>query len=242
MNQDLPKQDPPPHSTSEEIPPVRGARIFNIGAILVVLLAGLITILAFTGYINICQSTPSLARCTDLPTPTPPTTDASIPATSPQLSDADTLLPSDSPTETLVLTSTSTIIPSPSDPTFDCTPVTEIPAAECEALVTLYHSTDDPSWIMSTNWLETDSPCEWYGVMCNGVNITGLNLNNNQLSETIPPALGNLTGLKTLTLYSNKLTGSIPAEIFNLSNLWGIALQFNQLSEAKSVFVFLNHF
>jgi hypothetical protein len=50
----------------------------------------------------------------------------------------------------------------------DCAGVTQVPATECEALVTLYHSTNGPGWIRKASWLVfgPNAPCNWYGVTC----------------------------------------------------------------------------
>jgi len=55
-------------------------------------------------------------------------------------------------------------------------------------------------------------------------------LNNNQLSDSIPTELGNLTLLKQLSLNSNQLSGSIPTELGNLINLEELYLGNNQLT------------
>ena len=57
-----------------------------------------------------------------------------------------------------------------------------------------------------------------------------LGLHNNQLTGSIPPALGNLSHLHTLTLNTNQLTGSIPTQLGNLSNLHTLTLDGNQLT------------
>gem|GEM_PF-4590632 len=44
--------------------------------------------------------------------------------------------------------------------------MTEIPTAECNALTALYISTNGTNWITKTNWLETNTPCSWYGMTC----------------------------------------------------------------------------
>ena len=41
-----------------------------------------------------------------------------------------------------------------------------IPAAERQALVALYDSTNGPGWINSTNWKTDTDPCTWRGVTC----------------------------------------------------------------------------
>ncbi len=48
--------------------------------------------------------------------------------------------------------------------TFSCETVSEIPPLECEALVALYNSTNGAGWTISTNWLTTNTPSNWYGI------------------------------------------------------------------------------
>lgn len=63
--------------------------------------------------------------------------------------------------------------------------------------------------------------------------LTGLKniaLDGTQLTGPIPPELGNLAGLERLRLTTNRLSGSIPAELGNLENLKELYLQFNALT------------
>ena len=46
----------------------------------------------------------------------------------------------------------------------DCASQSDIPTAECDALVALYDGTTGASWTTSTDWKATDTPCSWYGV------------------------------------------------------------------------------
>ncbi|MDM8520113.1 clostripain-related cysteine peptidase [Anaerolineales bacterium HSG6] len=112
----------------------------------------------------------------------------------------------------------------------ECLGVTEIPQAECEALVVLYDSTDGDNWTDNTGWKITNTPCSWYGVSCSGGNVTSLRLDRNQLTGTIPTELGNLANLTGLYLYENQLTGTIPTELGNLVNLTELRLNSNQLT------------
>jgi Leucine-rich repeat (LRR) protein len=139
---------------------------------------------------------------------------------------------------------------------FSCNDVSQIPTAECEALVTLYNSTTGVNWTNKTGWLATNTPCTtpWYGIKCSGGRVseiqlatnnlkgsipaaigsfpglTSLGLRANQLSGPLPPQIGNLTALTQLTLGENQLTGEIPATIGSLVNLEQFWLHYNQLS------------
>ena len=57
-----------------------------------------------------------------------------------------------------------------------------------------------------------------------------MELSYNQLSGSIPPELGNLSGLIILDIGGNQLSGSIPLELGNLTRLNVLWLQDNQLS------------
>ncbi|MGC1379292.1 MAG: hypothetical protein WA821_23880, partial [Anaerolineales bacterium] len=112
-----------------------------------------------------------------------------------------------------------------------CAAQTQIPVAECGALVALYNSTNGAGWTDHTGWLQTVTPCSWAGVTCGGgTNVTALNLESNQLSGSIPAGLGNLTKLEVLFLYNNALSGSLPAGLGNLANLTDLWLGINHLS------------
>lgn len=104
-----------------------------------------------------------------------------------------------------------------------------VPAAQRDALIALYNSTNGASWTNRTNWLNADEST-WFGVSVQGCNVTGISLNNNQLAGPLPPELGDLTGLKTLLLSNNSLTGPIPGSIGNLTALQSLQAFNNQLS------------
>ena len=111
-----------------------------------------------------------------------------------------------------------------------CSNVSEIPRAECEALIALFNATNGTNWTNNFGWVETDTPCSWRGVTCRSGHVTKLRLFDNKLSGSIPAELGNLANLTHLELDRNELTGSVPAELGKLYNLTELRLARNQLS------------
>lgn len=110
---------------------------------------------------------------------------------------------------------------------FDCAAVTEISQSECQALVALYNSTAGPHWRTNTGWLQTSTPCNWYGVTCAAQHVDALALPKNNLAGAIPEELGNLTQVVTLTLKYNALTGLIPPALGQLQHLESLDLEDN---------------
>ncbi len=125
---------------------------------------------------------------------------------------------------------------SPATSIFSCLDVTDIPQAECQALVDLYTSTNGPNWTDHTNWLTGPTACDtWRGVGCDigpggQKHVVIIQLTHNNLVGTIPGSLGNLPYLQALYLDFNSLSGSIPAGLGNLGELRVLALNNNQLS------------
>ena len=71
-----------------------------------------------------------------------------------------------------------------------------------------YNATDGDNWADNTGWLGSDPVGDWYGVTTNtGGRVTMLSHNFNQLSGSLPAALGNLDQLQNLYLSNNQLTG-----------------------------------
>ena len=101
-----------------------------------------------------------------------------------------------------------------------------------DVLVALYNATDGANWTNKTNWLSNNNISTWHGVSVSDGLVTGLDLSLNNLTGTIPAALGNLNNLENLSLTGNQLRGVIPAALGNLNNLENLNLSFNQLSGA----------
>lgn len=113
---------------------------------------------------------------------------------------------------------------------FSCANVSQIPRAECQALVDLYLSADSTHWTNSTGWLATNTPCSWFGVGCDNGHVILLGLPGNHLAGPIPASLGDLHSLIALGLNGNQLTGSIPDSLTGLTALQTLSLRENALS------------
>ncbi|KAA3662158.1 MAG: hypothetical protein DWQ04_14265 [Chloroflexi bacterium] len=112
--------------------------------------------------------------------------------------------------------------------TFNCATQIDIPQSECETLVALYNSTDGPNWRDNSDWLATNSPCQWSGVNCSGGRVDSLELDNRRLNGTLPD-LAALTNIVTIDLSNNQLSGSLP-ELSTLIKLAYLLLENNQFS------------
>lgn len=112
---------------------------------------------------------------------------------------------------------------------FDCSTATGLPQTECEALVALYTATGGDTWYTKTGWLQTATPCTWYGVTCEAGRVTKLSLLSNHLSGALPSQIGDLTALKGLYLWDNAVT-ALPAEIGNLTALTWFDLESNAVA------------
>jgi hypothetical protein len=116
-----------------------------------------------------------------------------------------------------------------------CDSVTEIPKTECQALEAIYNSTNGANWTNNTGWLQTTTPCTWFGVTCNAGHVTQIDLNSNKLTGTLPAEIAQLSNLYTLDLRGNQLT-TLPAEIGQLSNLTTLDLSNNHLTALPAEF------
>ena len=97
-----------------------------------------------------------------------------------------------------------------------------------EVLRILYDVTDGDNWNSSEGWFEGVDLSGWHGVETDSVGrVSGLDLNGNQLSGTLPPEVGSLVSLATLEISSNRLAGRLPEELGNLANLTTLNLSSN---------------
>ena len=108
--------------------------------------------------------------------------------------------------------------------------VTEIPVADCDALVELYYDTGGQDWRNSDNWLLTTRPCSWHGVTCANGRVSEITLVANNLSGQLPAALNQLSALRVFDVSDNNLQGAFPGALLQLSQLQQLILWQNAFS------------
>ena len=128
----------------------------------------------------------------------------------------------------------------PSDTAFQSwlSAIGDAAAVSCEehhpdraVLVALYNSTDGANWNKNTNWLSNEPLSEWHGVKTDFEgNVANLGLDDNNLTGSLPPEIGQLDRLLSLTLYSNRLSGPIPIELARLVRLKSLDLGGNRFT------------
>ena len=96
----------------------------------------------------------------------------------------------------------------------------EEPSMDREILRTLFINTNGGGWSNSSGWLTEAALGSWYGVTADQRDrVTGLELPENRLDNSIPRELGGLKRLVRLDLSENRMEGMIPRELGDLANL-----------------------
>jgi|GEM_PF-1063010 len=118
-------------------------------------------------------------------------------------------------------------------PVTHCAAQTEIPPAECSALLSLYHATQGPHWSdqASNQWNVTSTPCTWAGITCANGHLIRIDRRQQNLVGELPD-FSALTELETLWLDGNQLRGKIPPAFSQFKQLivpGGLNLDYNQL-------------
>ena len=101
--------------------------------------------------------------------------------------------------------------------------------SDCEALLA---ARDALAGTASLNWSAATPISQWEGVTVDQpvTRVTGLDLESQGLTGSIPPELRGLSNLKELDLSHNQLSGEIPSGLGSLSNLILLDLYANRLS------------
>jgi hypothetical protein len=86
-------------------------------------------------------------------------------------------------------------------------------------LTKFYDAMDGDNWTNKSGW-KTSNLEDWYGVIIKNDRVTGIKMENNNLSGVLFTELAELTALDTISIVSEpNVTGSIPTAITNLSDL-----------------------
>lgn len=100
-------------------------------------------------------------------------------------------------------------------------PSTGVTDEEVAILRELYESTHGSKWKENWGWLVNESPCDWYGVVCEidsdhgemTSRIVAVSLSDNDLRGTLPASLARLPNLRSLDVALNHLEGDVPPEL-----------------------------
>jgi len=107
-----------------------------------------------------------------------------------------------------------------------CQGVSEIPAAECAALGSIYSSLNGPQWQISVGrWFANSNPCTWNGIVCQNGHVEGLTVTHQGVSGMIPEQIRDLTFVKSIHIYGRAISGVIPASIATLQQLETLNLE-----------------
>ncbi|CUE62105.1 GP46-like surface antigen, putative [Bodo saltans] len=99
-------------------------------------------------------------------------------------------------------------------------------------LMDLYNATNGAGWANNSGWSMTSALCNngWYGVTCDGSDVTVVAFHNNNLAGTLPLSFWNLTNLTTLDFGVNALSGTLPLQLSSLTRLTALYLHANSFS------------
>lgn len=99
-----------------------------------------------------------------------------------------------------------------------------------EIFTAFFEATGGAGWTNNANWLRDAPVASWFGVTVEDSLLTALELPDNELSGTLPPAVGDFLDLKLLDLRGNALTSRLPPDLGNLTELEALDLSGNRFT------------
>ncbi len=113
-----------------------------------------------------------------------------------------------------------------------CDTIAGIPTSECEWLVSIYKTTRGETWTNNAGWIQTNTPCSWYGVTCTNDHVTSVSLANNKLMGWLHEYISKLSLLLTLDISWNEICWTLPesmAQAWPVGSVPTITLTNNKL-------------
>ncbi|OHX66931.1 hypothetical protein NH26_11535 [Flammeovirga pacifica] len=145
-------------------------------------------------------------------------------------------------------------------------PMTSASDKDKEMLMKFYEATNGDNWLIKNNNVNTSIPSDqqwnmendldnWFGITTddNG-RVIAIELDNNNLSGTIPEEIGELSELRHINVMVNYLTGELPLSLTKLTKLESLLIsenQFegsnfsdiiNQIPSIQNLYIFFNDF
>ncbi len=97
-----------------------------------------------------------------------------------------------------------------------------------ETFAAFYEATGGGSWAANTNWM-TDAPVSsWHGITVEDSLVIALELQDNGLEGSLPPAIGDFADLQRLNLSGNNLAGVLPDDLAVLDSLVTLDISDNE--------------
>jgi Leucine-rich repeat (LRR) protein len=111
-----------------------------------------------------------------------------------------------------------------------CSIQTDVPVADCEALVDFFAGTVGQDWIDNSGWFSLDICTTWHGIGCYSGRVSSIIMSANNVGGELLPSFGDLDGLRIISLPSNNIGGSLPTQIGLLTNVYQMIFTGNQFS------------
>ncbi len=99
-----------------------------------------------------------------------------------------------------------------------------------QVFTAFFEATGGADWTNNANWLRDAPVASWFGLTLEDSLLTALELPDNGLAGTLPPAVGDFLDLKRLDLGGNALTSRLPPDLGNLTELEALDLSGNRFS------------
>ena len=117
-----------------------------------------------------------------------------------------------------------------------CSSVCECDTPQVRAVLNdFFFATAGLDWKNSSGWTTYDPVCSWFGIQCQGANLTSIYLDDNNLNGTLIADLESIPSIREIHLADNHLTGRLPPKWGAMTQIEVIHLNGNRLTEELPV-------